>query len=103
MSAKIPHIEQLSKRFFQVFSSEGLISPYIVCAIGSKHAQHLGVFESRCLMLDIALHNSTVARTQFDRLAGAVELDATGHNIDKLFMRMTMTCAFLSLRKMMTN
>ena len=54
-------------------------------------------------MLDISFHNNTVAATQFDRLAVADELDAPTHDIDKLFMRMAVTCAFPSLREMMTN
>lgn len=33
----------------------------IVAAAGRKHVQHFGIFQSLCLMLDIAFHENAVA------------------------------------------
>ena len=74
-------------------------SQRIVFAVGSKNVQYLRVFESRCLMLDVASHNHAVTTPQFDRFA----LDAPLHNIDKLFVRMAVTCTFPSLEELMAH
>jgi hypothetical protein len=52
-------------------------------------------------MLDLAPHHHAVTTPQFDRLAFAIELDAPRHNIDKLFVRMVVTCTLSSLQEMM--
>ena len=58
----------------------------IVAAAGRKHVQHFGIFQGRCLVLDIAVHENAVATAQNKRLVRADELDAPGDDIDKLLM-----------------
>jgi hypothetical protein len=54
-------------------------------------------------MLDMAPHHHAVTTPQFDRLAFAIELDAPRHNIDKLFVRMAVTCTLPSFQEVMAN
>ncbi len=76
------------------FIGDFLLSPRVLAAIGHKHVQHFGIFKSYCPMLDIALHDNTVAAAQFCSLTVGLEHYAPAHDINKLLMRMPVTCSF---------
>src|SRR5215472_8342457 len=65
----------------------------ILLAPGSEHVNHMRGLQSRGLMFYTAAHHETVSGADFECLAGAVHLQATGDDVNDLLMRMAVGSA----------